>query len=68
MKFLTKVWKWLEGKKTIIGGTFLLAGQLVPDPIISTVLSEIGQWITLLGLGDKGRKSAIAYIKKKTSG
>jgi len=67
MKFLTNIWKWIDGKKAIIGGTFLLAGRLVPDPMISNILSEIGQWLTLLGLGDKGRKFAVKRLKKKTT-
>lgn len=67
-------WRWLNGKKTAIGGAMMVAGRLpVVPPEWQAFLSEAGSMITALGLGHKVSKSeavknAIDKARKRKQG
>lgn len=62
---MKKIWTWLNGKKTVIGGALFLAGKvatLLGQPAVGEVLEIAGGVIGGVGVGHKGVKS---YQKRR---
>jgi hypothetical protein len=62
MEKINQWWEFLNGKKTAIGGALMIAGQILnkfPQTMVAaSILSEIGMYLTGLGLVHKGVKAA----------
>lgn len=67
METCKRWWNFLNGRKTTIGGAFLLAGQILgrfpKTQIVGEILTEIGMFITAGGLVHKGFKVATDTAK-----
>ena len=62
MSFLKKIWEWLSGNKTAIGG-FLLAlaiSGLIENQLIVDILTWVGTFLGGIGLVHKAIKPADA--------
>lgn len=68
MKYLLKLWNWLDGKKTVIAEFYwFVSGTIImiwfPDGLTGTPLKiqlSVGAFLTFLGLGHKALKKTIA--------
>lgn len=62
MEKLESFWQWISGKKTAIGGSLLIAGNILrkfpQTQVAAEVVSEIGMYLTGFGLVHKGVKAA----------
>lgn len=58
MKWLKDAWKWLDGKKTVIGTVCLIAADHIPrDKTAYIILSIAGQVLGGTGLVHKVKKA-----------
>jgi hypothetical protein len=64
-KWYKKVWRFLDGSKRNIGLILVTAGELVPDPLISKILTVSGMIIGGTGLIQKATEKVNEYKKKE---
>jgi hypothetical protein len=62
MEKLNQIWEFISGKKTAIGGALMIAGNILsrfPQTLIAGgIVSEVGMYLTGIGLVHKGVKAA----------
>ena len=74
-KSLAKIWKWFDGKKTIIGGGLMIASygtmQFASDHTVAYKVAGIVQYAAdvtfLLGIGHKVQKKLPSGLKERIS-
>jgi len=64
LRKIKEAWAYLNGKKTVIGATVSVVGELISifDPSTGIVLLKLGAWISGIGLTHKGQKK---YSQRK---
>ena len=63
MKNLNAIWKFLDGKKTAIGGALMVVGNILgkfaETAVLGGIVSEVGMYLTGAGLAHKTTKVVV---------